>query len=333
MKSWKISAGKVPPATGLPRVLVLHRLELVRVADPDRDRHVVVAAHEPGVAVVLGGAGLAPDVLVADLRGLAGAAADDQARACPSPPAPTFGGSTCFSTLACSRSTLPSPSSTLWIATGPVSSGASEPEIRFAVVGDRGVGVGHLERRDALLQAAEQHRRVGGELGPDAHALGERARPAAASPSCRARRTPSCPSARWPTRATRTRSRSRRSCDTSNVPFWPCPFTNGSVFGCEAQTLFGSTPSSSARARMNGLKAEPGWRWPLVARLKGRALKSEPPTIARTSPVLVLDRHERGVRARRRPAGRRSPARPRAWSSGSSVVWTFRPPPNTLPAR
>ena len=55
-------------------VLGLHRLELVRVAHPDRDRHVVVAAHEPGVAVVLGGAGLAPDELVADLRGLAGAA-------------------------------------------------------------------------------------------------------------------------------------------------------------------------------------------------------------------------------------------------------------------
>ena len=62
MKSWKISAGKVPPATGLPACSVLHRLHLVRVADPDRDGHLVVAADEPGVAVVLGRAGLAPDV-------------------------------------------------------------------------------------------------------------------------------------------------------------------------------------------------------------------------------------------------------------------------------
>ena len=34
------------------------------------------------------------------------------------------------------------------------------------------------------------------------------------------------------------------------------------------------------------MNAEPGWRWPLVARLNGRASKSVPPTIALTSPVL-----------------------------------------------
>ena len=45
---------------------------------PRPRRHVLVAAHEPGVAVVLGRAGLAPDVLVADLRGLAGAARDHE---------------------------------------------------------------------------------------------------------------------------------------------------------------------------------------------------------------------------------------------------------------
>ena len=39
--------------------LGLHRLELVRVADPDRDRVLLRPADEPGVAVALGGAGLA----------------------------------------------------------------------------------------------------------------------------------------------------------------------------------------------------------------------------------------------------------------------------------
>jgi hypothetical protein len=47
---------------------------------------------------------------------------------------------------------------------------------------------------------------------------------------------------------------------------------NGSFFGWEAHVLFGSIPSSNARTRMNGLNAEPGWRWPFVARLNGRAL-------------------------------------------------------------
>ncbi len=52
-------AGKVPPATGVAAELGLHRLELVRIADPDGDGVVLRPAHEPGVAVVLGGAGLA----------------------------------------------------------------------------------------------------------------------------------------------------------------------------------------------------------------------------------------------------------------------------------
>jgi hypothetical protein len=34
----------------------------------------------------------------------------------------------------------------------------------------------------------------------------------------------------------------------------------------------GEMPSSSASASTNGLKAEPGWRWPCVARLKGAEL-------------------------------------------------------------
>ena len=49
----------------------------------------------------------------------------------------------------------------------------------------------------------------------------------------------------------------------------------------------GEMPFSSAATRVNGLKAEPGWRCPCVARLNGRFSKSAPPTIARTPPVLL----------------------------------------------
>ena len=73
MNDWKIAAGNVPPATGWPCELGLHRLELVRVADPDRDRVLRRPADEPGVAVALGRAGLAGHDHVADLRVRAGA--------------------------------------------------------------------------------------------------------------------------------------------------------------------------------------------------------------------------------------------------------------------
>ena len=102
----------------------------------------------------------------------------------------------------------------------------------------------------------------------------------------------------------------------------------GNSFGCDAQVLFGSTPSASARTRMNGLIAEPGWRWPLVARLNGRALKSVPPTIALTSPVLlsIATSEALGPMPASRPAMALSAA---AWSSGSIVVLICRPPLKT----
>ena len=57
--------------------LRLHRRRPVRVADPDGDGDVLVGADEPGIGIVVGRAGLAPDVVVADLGALAGAAGDD----------------------------------------------------------------------------------------------------------------------------------------------------------------------------------------------------------------------------------------------------------------
>ncbi len=93
----------------------------------------------------------------------------------------------------------------------------------------------------------------------------------------------------------------------------------------------GLTPSCSARSRMKGLNADPGWRWPLVARLNGRRLKSVPPTIALTSPVLfsMATSEAVGPMAPSRPLIARSAA---ACSSGSRVVFTSRPPLNTAGA-
>ncbi len=55
----------------------------------------------------------------------------------------------------------------------------------------------------------------------------------------------------------------------TSLPF--VPGTGNSRF-IDGHVELGEMPSSSARARMNGLKLEPGWRWPWVARLKGVVL-------------------------------------------------------------
>ena len=46
---------------------------------------------------------------------------------------------------------------------------------------------------------------------------------------------------------------------------------SGTLMTCflETQVELGEIPRRSAVASTNGLKAEPGWRWPCVARLKG----------------------------------------------------------------
>ena len=100
-----------------------HRLESVGIADPDRDRHLLVPADEPGVAVVLGRAGLA------------GGEAGDRARPCRCRRRRRSAGSaaTCGATLGrdhlralerlrvAQSATLPSPSRTRWMPTGPLS--------------------------------------------------------------------------------------------------------------------------------------------------------------------------------------------------------------------
>ena len=82
---------------------------------------------------------------------------------------------------------------------------------------------------------------------------------------------------------------------------------------------------------MNGLNAEPGWRCPFVARLNGRCSKSVPPTIAFTSPVRfsIATRDALGPTPVSRLAIACSAA---VCSSGSSVVFTFRPPLKTAGA-
>ena len=64
---------------------------------------------------------------------------------------------------------------------------------------------------------------------------------------------------------------------TSLTTLVPFPFSfgtstwNGICCGAEANTSEVERPCSSAVTRVNGLNAEPGWRWPLVARLNGEA--------------------------------------------------------------
>ena len=82
-------------------------------------------------------------------------------------------------------------------------------------------------------------------------------------------------------------------------------------------------------ARTNGLNAEPGWRWPCVARLNGDVVVVAPADHRADLAGLVVDRDERGGRAGRvaEPAAARSASAAR-WRSRSSVVRIFRPPVN-----
>ena len=62
----------------------------------------------------------------------------------------------------------------------------------LAAVGDGLVGVGHVQRRDADLQPADRHRRVGRDRRGDAHAVGEAGDPVGAHLQARLRRRSSC---------------------------------------------------------------------------------------------------------------------------------------------
>ena len=210
----------------------------------------------------------------------------------------------------------------------PVVAGRERARHAHAVVGDRRVGVGHLERRDALLAGRRASWPGCVESGVRMPMRARHARdPPRAHLAARARRTPSCPTSSWPCAATRrrvvvvvvVRPRTVAARDGER----PC--------GCETNVRLGADARPRARAtRVNGLNAEPGWRWPLVARLNGAAAKSVPPTIALTSPVLfsIATSDALGPTPASRPAIACSAA---AWSSGSSVVRIFRPPPNTTP--
>ena len=89
-------------------------------------------------------------------------------------------------------------------------------------------------------------------------------------------------------------------------------------------------PRSSARASTNGLNAEPGWRWPWVARLNGwdAYRLSSPPTMARTMPSLL----EIATREACGPVSFGSQSLiafcAAVWSLESIVVLTCRPPSN-----
>ena len=117
---------------------------LVRVAHPHGHGHLVVAAHEPGVAVVLGGARLAPDVLVAHLRGLARAAVTTS-ESISFASWPTLAGNTRSLDQLAFLDLAPSAASTRSIADRAGVVRRQRARAPLAVVGQRRVGVGHLQ--------------------------------------------------------------------------------------------------------------------------------------------------------------------------------------------
>ena len=151
-----------------------HRHEAVRVSDPDGDRVLVVPADEPRVAVVRRGAGLAGGEL-ADSGGSSGAVLEH-----------TFehrglGGGD-FGRQHVSGGHV------VHVAMGAVGQQAragvdlldrdrpvvfcQRPAHASSAVGDRLIGVGHVERGDADGEPADGHRRVGGERRGDPHPMG-----------------------------------------------------------------------------------------------------------------------------------------------------------------
>src|SRR5436305_3182482 len=99
--------------------------------------------------------------------------------------------------------------------------------------------------------------------------------------------------------------------------------------GFDANVVDGEIPWRNAVASTNGLNDEPAWRSPCTARLNWLARKLSPPYMATISPV-------RGRIATRAADGPFGSVRTdwiaflaSRWSRRSSVVWTFKPPPNT----
>ena len=146
------------------RVERLHRRRRIGVADPDAGRHFIGdAAAEPGIDVFLGGAGLAPLAFGADLGVGAGAAGDDGFEDA----LRLFGGAFLDHLLV--QGVVVAALDRVAFLVGHLGvgdravagarrQGAADP---VAVVADRRVSVGPADRRDAVLEPAEHHRRVG----------------------------------------------------------------------------------------------------------------------------------------------------------------------------
>ena len=196
MKLCQMSAGKVPPRTGPPLKSVRHRDELFGIADPHGDRVLGVPADEPGVAVVGGGAGLAGGEL-ADRGGASRCRTGAPSRASRSRSGRPPAGSIRRGRRRWLRS-VRAPSGSGWLpafdfldADGLAVLGHRAADA-LAVVGDRLVGVGHVERRDADGEPADRHRRVGRERRGDAHPVGEQGDLVGADVEARLRRRSSC---------------------------------------------------------------------------------------------------------------------------------------------
>ena len=164
------------PEHGVAVEVRAHRDQLVRIADPHGDRVLGVPAHEPGVAVVGGGAGLAGGEL-ADRGGACRCRTAAPFRASRSRSARRRGAARAGSAPGCG------PGATRRAAAAPAGFDFLDSHRRAvfgqrsahapSAVGDRLVGVGHVDRRDADRQPADRHRRIGRQRGRDAHAVGD----------------------------------------------------------------------------------------------------------------------------------------------------------------
>ena len=152
-----------------------HRDQLVRVADPHGDRVLVIPADEPGVAVVGGRARLAGREF-SQRGGFRGSVLQDSLEH------RRLGGGDFGGEHRCGPDLV---DVVVGAVRQPVRSGvdfldrhgrvvfgqrSADPS---STVGDRLVGVRHVERCDAGRQAADRHRRVGRERGGDAHPVSQ----------------------------------------------------------------------------------------------------------------------------------------------------------------
>ena len=260
MNAFQISAGYVPPATGMPVELVRHRDELVGVADPDGDDELRREADEPRVAVVLGRAGLAGDLAVRAA-----------AAAVPVPPWTTPCSSWSIDRRPASSS-APDAAPASFVSCLPVRlDGSTRPRAARCRRSTRRCACRRLRTRCRRVpcRAVSRARRRARSRSSPAAASGCRARSPCRRPRCGPTIAVSCEKTELSETAIAFDEVDRPERLALVVVHLPEPAARVDRDllrrGQDARTARCSR--LSAVASTNGLNAEPGWRSPCVARL------------------------------------------------------------------